>query len=389
MAGTLVAMLPVPRSAREERLEQLEFVHRTAQITSWVWEIGTDRVQWFGEPDLLLGLAPGTFSGRFGEYLERLHPDDMTSAKQTFVECLKGTCSSWRSEERAIWPDGRVRWLETFGRAEHAADGRAVRMAGVVRDITERHEAEERIRELNEGLEARVRSRTAELEAANRELDYFSLSVSHDLLAPVRNIAAFARVLLEECRHSLGAELLGMIERIERNAQRMDRMVHGLLDLSRAGRGELALRPLDMAELAREVAEDVRTAYRFQGEMRIGELDGCRGDARLLQQVLQNLLGNAMKFSRHAPAPRVELSCARLEGGQVEYCVRDNGCGFNMAYAARLFGTFQRLHSAAQYEGSGVGLSTVKRIVERHGGAVRAESRVGQGAAFFFSLPGL
>lgn len=389
MAAGELALVQGMAFTRTDRLSQLEFVHRTADLTSWVWEIGSDEIQWFGEPDRLLGLAPGAFSGRFTEYLQRLHPEDIGAAKQTFIECLKGACTSYRSEERVLWPDGSLRWVETFGRAEYAGDGRAVRMAGVVRDVTERREAEERIRELNERLEERVRSRTAELEAANRELDCFSLSVSHDLLAPVRNIAAFARVLLEECRHSLGAELLGMIERIERNAQRMDRMVHGLLDLSRAGRRALELRPLDMAELAREAAEDLRTVYRFQGEMRIGELDFCRGDARLLQQVLQNLLGNAMKFSRHAPAPRVELSSALLASGQVEYCVRDNGCGFNMAYAARLFGTFQRLHSAAQYEGSGVGLSTVKRIVERHGGAVRAESAVGQGAAFFFSLPGL
>jgi PAS domain S-box-containing protein len=372
-----------------ERLDQLEFVHRTASLTSWVWDVHNDRVQWFGEPEGLFGLEPGSYSGRFPDYLSLLHPEDAPQARQTYVDCLTGARPAYRSEERLLRRDGSVRWLECFGRAEYGEGGRAVRMAGVVRDITERRRAEERIRELNERLEERVRLRTAELEAANRELDCFSLSVSHDLLAPVRNITAFARVLLQDCRNSLGADLLGMLRRIEHSAQRMDQMVHGLLDLSRAGRAQLDLQPLDMSALAAEASEDLRLAYRYAGELRVPEMDFCLGDARLLRQVLQNLIGNAMKFSRGAARPLIELSSSRLESGQVEYCVRDNGCGFNMNYAARLFGTFQRLHSAAHYEGNGVGLSTVKRIVERHGGAVRAEGKVGQGAAFFFCLPGI
>lgn len=372
-----------------ERLEQLEFVHRTAGVTSWVWDVRSDRVQWFGQPENLLGMESGTYSGRFPDYLSLLHPEDVPQARQTYVDCLTGARPAYRSEERLMRRDGSVRWLECFGRAEYGEGGRAVRMAGVVRDITERRGAEERIHELNERLEERVRLRTAELETANRELDCFSLSVSHDLLAPVRNISAFARVLLQDCKNSLGADLLHMLRRIEHSAQRMDQMVHGLLDLSRAGRAELDLQPLDLAALAAEAGEDLRLAYRYEGELRVPEMDYCRGDARLLRQVLQNLIGNAMKFSRGASQPRIELSSRRLESGQVEYCVRDNGCGFNMNYAARLFGTFQRLHSAAHYEGSGVGLSTVKRIAERHGGTVRAEGEVGRGAAFFFSLPAI
>jgi light-regulated signal transduction histidine kinase (bacteriophytochrome) len=282
-----------------------------------------------------------------------------------------------------------VRWLECFGRAEYGTTGRALRMAGVVRDVTERRRAEQEIRALNERLEERVRSRTAELEAANRELDCFSLSVSHDLLAPVRNITAFARVLLQDCRNALGADLLQMLHRIERNAQRMDQMVHGLLDLSRAGRAALDWAPLDVAAIAGEMFEDLRTAWRYEGTVRIAASHPCRGDPRMVRQVLQNLIGNAMKFSRDARSPEIALSSAPIQDGHVEYCVRDNGCGFDMSYAGRLFGTFQRLHSAAQFEGTGVGLSTVKRIVDRHGGAVRAEAAVGRGAAFFFTLPGI
>ena len=371
-----------------DRLDQLEFVHRTAGVTSWVWDVSEDRVQWFGEPESLLGLAPGSYSGRFPDYLSLLHPDDAPRARQTYVDCLTGARPAYHAEERLVRRDGSVRWLECFGRAEYGANGRALRMAGVVRDVTERRGAEQEIRALNERLEERVRSRTAELEAANRELDSFSLSVSHDLLAPVRNITAFARVLLQDCRNALGADLLQMLHRIERNAQRMDHMVHGLLDLSRAGRAPLDAAPLDVAAIAGEMLEDLRTAWRYEGGVRIAAPDACRGDLRMVRQVLQNLLGNAMKFSRDARSPEIALSSAPLRDGCVEYCVRDNGCGFDMGYAGRLFGTFQRLHSAAQFEGTGVGLSTVKRIVERHGGAVRAEAAVGSGAAFFFTLPG-
>lgn len=372
-----------------ERLDQLEFVHRTAGITSWVWDVEEDRVQWFGEPDALFGLAPGSYSGRFPDYLSLLHPEDAPQARRTYVDCLTGSRPAYHSEERLIRRDGSVRWLECFGRAEYGANGRALRMAGVVRDITERHRAQQEIHALNERLEQRVLARTAELEAANRELDRFSLSVSHDLLAPVRNIISFARVLLQDCRNSLGEDLMHMLERIERNAQRMDQMVHGLLDLSRAARTELALEPLDLGALAHEVIDDLRQACRYQGAVAVGRLEPCRGDPRLVRQVLQNLVGNAMKFSRDALRPEVALSSAALGDDRVEYCVRDNGCGFEMGYAGRLFGTFQRLHSAAQFEGTGIGLSTVKRIVERHGGAVRAEGRIGQGAAFYFTLPGV
>lgn len=372
-----------------ERLDQLEFVHRTAGVTSWVWDVHEDRVQWYGEPETLFGLEAGSYSGRFPDYLNLVHPEDAPRARQTYIDCLTGARAAYRSEERIMRRDGSVRWLECFGRAEYGEDGRAIRMAGVVRDVTERREAEARIRELNESLEHKVLERTAQLEAANRELDCFSVSVSHDLLAPVRNIISFARILLQECRSSLGADLLDMLRRIERSAQRMDQMVHALLDLSRAGRVELDLRPLDVGQLAAELREELAAAHKYAGALEIVPLEFCRADERLVRQVLQNLIGNAMKFTRGASAPQIELTSIRLGDRRVEYCVRDNGCGFNMNYAARLFCTFQRLHSAAHYEGNGVGLSTVKRIVERHGGSVRAEGEVGRGAAFYFSLPAI
>jgi PAS domain S-box-containing protein len=347
------------------RLEEFEFVHRTADVASWVWDIRADRVQWFGDADRLLGLRPGSHTGRFGQYLSLLHPEDAPAARQTLIECLRGTRSSYRTEERLLRPDGDVRWLEAIGQAEYSAEGRALRMVGVVRDITERR-----------GIEERIRS-----------LESFSLMVAHDLIAPARTIGSFAQVLREDHAAGMSAECLGVVARIERNAVRLADMVRGLLDLSRLGRAPLEFAPVDLAALAEEVIEDLRRACEYRGEIHLAPLPRCRGDARLLRQVLQNLIANAMKFSRLAARPRIELGADRLADGGVEYCVRDNGCGFDMRYAARLFDVFQRMHSQSQYEGNGIGLATVRRIVERHGGTVRADSAVGRGAAFYFMLP--
>ncbi|MGE5639253.1 MAG: sensor histidine kinase [Clostridia bacterium] len=369
-----------------EPLEQLEFVHRTAGLTSWIWEVRADRVQWFGDPDALLGLPPGGFSGRFDDYLARLHPEDVAAAKRTYVDCLKGRLAAWRSEERLVRPDGSMRWLETFGRAEQAGE-RVVRMAGVVRDITGRRAAEERVRELNDRLEERVRLRTRELEAANRDLDGFSLAVSHDLRAPACTLGNFAALLEAECAEALGDTGRQYVRRIRRIASRLGEMIDGLLEFSRAGRASLATAPVPLGRIAAELAEELRPACRYRGQVAIGPVHDASGDARLLRQVVQNLIANAMKFSRDADSPLVEVSSRRLLAGGVEYCVRDNGCGFDMKHARRLFETFQRLHAAERYEGTGVGLATVRRIVERHGGVVRAEGEPGRGAAFYFTLP--
>ena len=232
-----------------------------------------------------------------------------------------------------------------------------------------------------------MRLRTLELEAANRELERFGLAVSHDLRAPACTIVNFAELLERECGGELSADGLQHLVRIRRIAARMGGMIEGLLELSRNGYAPLANARVSLSDLAAEVVEELRPACRFAGEVAIGELPEARGDARMLRQVLQNLVANAMKFSRRAAAPRIALSARRLEGRRAEYWVRDNGCGFDMKHAGMLFGTFQRLHRDGQFEGAGVGLATVRRIVERHGGAVRAEGQVGSGATFYFTLP--
>jgi PAS domain S-box-containing protein len=248
----------------------------------------------------------------------------------------------------------------------------------------ERSRAEALVRETNASLEAVVRERTAQLEEANRELESYNYSISHDLRQPLNAISGFSELLRGT---GIAAGKAGeFVYEIEHNAVRMERMIEALLSLSRAGRDALNREPVDARALVDDALREHSVAAPIAADIEIGELPGARGDAVLLRQVWSNLIGNAMKYSRTNPSPRIQISGERREG-VIEYTVRDNGVGFDMRDAARLCEAFQRLPSAAGFEGSGIGLAIVQRIVQRHGGSLRAESAPGQGATFRFTLP--
>ncbi|OAI52087.1 hypothetical protein AYO46_06495 [Betaproteobacteria bacterium SCGC AG-212-J23] len=233
-------------------------------------------------------------------------------------------------------------------------------------------------------LETKVLERTAELEAVNKELASFSYSVSHDLRAPLRAVDGYARMLEEDYAPRLDDEGRRLLTVVRESAGRMGQLIDDLLAFSRLGRQPLARQAVDSATLVREVIDEVRGDSRASIE--VGELQSTPGDRALLKQVWVNLISNALKYSSKAAAPRVEIG-SQVEGEETVYCVRDNGAGFDMRYAAKLFGVFQRLHSNDEFPGTGVGLAIVQRVVARHGGRVWAEGKPGAGASFFFSLP--
>ncbi len=250
-------------------------------------------------------------------------------------------------------------------------------VSGAIRDITDRKNSERALQDKNK-----------ELEAANQELESFSYSISHDLRAPLRAMAGFARILREDYEQQLPQEARHQLDRIHANATKMGQLIDGLLTFSRLSRQALNKQSVKPAEIVRRVLEELQADQSGRRiELRVADLPPCEADAALLQQVFTNLLSNALKYSRDADPAVIEVG-ARTEHGRTVYFVKDNGAGFSMDYVGKLFGVFQRLHSAEQFEGTGVGLAIVQRIVHRHGGRVWAEGKTDDGAVFYFTLEG-
>jgi PAS domain S-box-containing protein len=266
-------------------------------------------------------------------------------------------------------------------------DGRTL-IQSIIRDITEQREHEAKIHALNGQLEQRVRERTAQLETAFREMEAFSYSVSHDLRAPLRGIDGFSHALLEDYGDRLDPEGRHFLRRIRNGAQRMGQIMDDLLDLSRLSRHELAREPMDLSAQVRQILGGLEQQAPGERRVELSVQDGLQvqADPRLMHMVLGQLLTNAWKFTGKRAGARIEFGAAPGEAGSTFY-VRDNGAGFDMAYAGKLFGAFQRLHDAVEYPGTGVGLAIAQRILLRHGGRIWAEAAVDQGATFFFNLP--
>ena len=315
------------------------------------------------------------------------HPDDLAVEREFLGELARGESDSYRMDKRYVTRSGEIVWVDLLVTLQRDEQGRPVGVMGMVVDITQRKRAEQTIHELNEGLERRVEERTAELATSNQELESFSYSVSHDLRAPLRAMNGFSQQLEIQYASRLDAKGLDYLARIRGASKRMGQLIDNLLELARLSRLELRRIDLDLATMAREI----RIALEEHAPERklrwaIAEHLPARADPILVRVLLENLLRNAWKFTAERQDGCIEFFQTEVDGEPV-FVVRDNGAGFSMKYAEQLFKPFQRLHDPQRFEGTGIGLAIVQRVVRRHGGRVWATSEENLGASFHFTLP--
>jgi len=361
--------------ALKESDERLNLALMSSGVGTWSWNVVENSLIWDDYIHPLFGLKPKTFPGRFEDLLHLVHPDDRDHMKVVVAETLEQD-SPYDTEYRVLWPDGTVRVLAARGKVVFRdAAGKPVRMTGVCWDITDERRAEEQLRTL-----------LAELERSNKELEQFAYVASHDLQEPLRMVSSYTQLLELEYRDKLGDEAREYIGYAVDGARRMQRLINDLLEFSRVGTRGTRLEPVDTNVVLGTVRANLSIAIEDASAMVTNEeLPTVMADATQLGQLLQNLIANAIKF-RGAQPPRVFVgACER--GGEWVFTVRDNGIGIEPQYFDRIFAIFQRLHVAADYPGTGIGLAVCKRIAERHGGRIWVESDPGNGAAFSFSIP--
>jgi PAS domain S-box-containing protein len=353
---------------------------------------GMPLVVWVHDAEGRQKFVNATFCDYFGAGQEEasgdrwhglLHPDDAPAYLEAFYHAVRGRKAFW-SEARMRRSDGEWRWLESWGRPRFSAEGDYLGLIGASADVTDRKFVEQRIQELNETLETLVEARTADLLSANEQLQGFTYSVAHDLRQQIRGINANASILLLDAGESLDETSRQTLLRLVGSSKRLATLVDDLLAYARLGKQEPTKLTFDLSALAQEVAAIVieRGVCRQGTRFNIHPGMSAHGDASMVRLVLENLLDNACKYSKETETPHIEVG--KDERG---FFVRDNGIGFDMQYAHKLFEPFERLHREGEYSGTGIGLANVKRIVEKHGGTVWAESSVDMGATFFFELP--
>lgn len=390
--GIEVLRVRVERKRVEESLrlmnERYELSTRAARMGVWDWNLQKNELVWDERMYELYGVKREDFASAYEAWLQGIHPDDRVASDEISQQAQRGE-REYDTEFRVVWPDGSIHYLKAYGQFVRDAEGEPLRMTGVNFDITRRRCAEEEVRKLNRELEQRVVYRTAQLEAANKELESFSYSVSHDLRTPLRAIDGFSHILLEEYATTLDDEGKRLLTVVRENTERMGQLIDDILKFSRAGRLEVNFARIDMEKMAQDVFNELASSVAGSGlQLEIEPIPPAMGDSAMMHQVFVNLLSNAIKFSRTQETPRIQVG-ATIAGNETIYFVKDNGVGFDMQYADKLYGVFQRLHGTFEFEGTGIGLAIVKRIITRHGGRVWAEGKVDEGATFYFLLPQL
>lgn len=348
------------------------------------WDLEFRVTQWNPAARTIFGF---THAEALGQHASFIVPEKSRPHVEDVWRALLKKNGGERSSNENVRKDGERILCDWYNTPLIDERGAVTGVASLVMDVTERRRAEEAIRALNASLERRVQERTAELQAANKELEAFSYSVSHDLRAPVRTMDGFSRIVAKRYADRLdedGQKMLGMIQA---GARQMGRLIDDLLAFSGMGRQALAPSPIAMHALAQAVFDSL-AGLEPERKLRLHlhPLPPAHGTPGMIRQVWMNLIGNAIKFTAGREVAEIEIGTQTGANGEVIYCVRDNGAGFDMRFADKIFEVFQRLHSMEEFEGTGVGLALVQRVVERHGGKIWAEGKVDGGAAFFFTL---
>lgn len=374
----------------EERLrqnnERLTLALDAGKMGSWDWNLATNEVLWTTYHEIIFGYEPGKPNRSYKEWADRVHPEDLPKVEAKLQTSIKHA-QDFHAEYRIVWVDNSLHWVTAFARFQYDAENRPIRMVGVISDITEQKQAQAEILQLNETLEQRVLERTAQLEEANEELQAFAYSVSHDLRAPLRAMQGFAEALLEDYEDILDELGKEYATRIVTSAQRLENLIQDLLAYSRLTRSNLQLKVIDLTSIMSEVMTQIETDLtQTQAQINIqSPLPEVIGHRPTLVQVIANLLINAMKFVGNGVQPQITV-WAEMRGECVRLWVEDNGIGISPEHQKRIFRVFERLHGMETYPGTGIGLAIVRKGIDRMGGSVGVESRLGQGSRFWIEL---
>ena len=361
--------------------ERLRLALKAGKMATWDWHIPTGEVIWNDEHYRRLGYEVGAVKPSYDALTNWVHVDDIETTEAAFRAIMKEGFE-YSTEFRSCWPDGSVHWQWALGEFDRDANGQAVRSYGVLLDITEEKETELRIQELNDALQEHVIT----LDAMNKELESYSHSVSHDLRTPLRFVNRIAHLLLHEPGAHLSNEATQQVHMILQATSEMAKLIEDLLVFSQASREPIRKRHMDLQRLFQEVAKELQHVQEGRAvEIVIQDLAPCLGDRTLLKEVVANLLENAFKFTRRCEKAQITIGCTETDD-EVVYFVQDNGVGFDMSDSNSLFVPFHRLHKPADFEGTGIGLALVKRVVERHGGRIWALGEIDKGATFYFTL---
>ncbi|MFZ4619422.1 MAG: PAS domain S-box protein [Bacteroidota bacterium] len=371
-----------------ESEQMLKFALDASGDGIWTYSIPTNEVYFSPETKKLVGFEHIDSENNMEFWMEHVHPDDRQKSMEAMERHLRGEDTIFINEHRFLCGNGEYRWMLDRGKIlRWNKDGSPLQIFGTYSDIHDRKMIEQKIVELNEQLEEKVEERTRQLRESMQELESFSYSISHDLRAPVRAIDSFAKILADEEELHIGEEGKRLLKTIRTNTSRMGRMIDDLLQFSRTSRAEIKKVHCDMHSLAEKVLEEVLLGEKHRTfETVIQPLPAANGDPSLLRQVLVNLVSNAVKFSRGREVSKIEIGGSITEG-QCHYFVKDNGTGFDMRYVDKLFGVFQRLHAQSEFEGTGVGLAIVNRVLQKHAGKIWVESELNVGTTFYFSIP--